>query len=131
MGEEVIDGAGGEEGLEAGGEAGVFDREAGHAYVVRSGYPGFDLFGHLMGFRPPLLGEGEEFFAVEGGFGEEAQVGLFQAFRFGEDELEGVDGLFFFLVEFEWVAFAEEPGLRAVDLGVGRAEPQDVAGAGA
>ena len=43
MDKEVIDGAGGEEGLEAGGEAGVFDREAGHAYVVRSGYPGFDL----------------------------------------------------------------------------------------
>ena len=84
-----------------------------------------------MGFWPPLLGEGEEFFSVEGGFGEEAQVGLFEAFWLGEDELEGIDGLFFFLVEFEWVAFAEEPGLRAVDLGVGRAEPQDVAGAGA
>lgn len=72
MDEEVIYGAGSKEGLEAGGEAGVLDGKARHAYVIGAGDPGFDLFGHLMGFRPPLLGEGDEFFAVEGGLGKEA-----------------------------------------------------------
>ena len=81
-----------------------------------------------MGFRPPLLGEGDEFLAVEGGLGEEAQIGLFEAFWLGEDELEGINGLFLFQGQFEGVALADEPGLRAVDLGIGGAEPEHVSG---
>lgn len=56
---------------------------------------------------------------------------MFEAFGLGEDELEGIDGLLLFQGQFEGVAFADKPGLGAVDLGIGGAEPEHVACAGA